>query len=49
MNHDLIHILSTKILEDANIKPAASENIIIDCIPFIAIRAIIDGLTTRDQ
>lgn len=47
MKHDLIHILSTKILDDANIKSAASENIIIDCIPFIAIRAIDAGLQQK--
>lgn len=37
---NLIHILSTKILDEAIIKQAASENILIDCIPYIQIKPI---------
>lgn len=40
MNHEPTFILSTKILDEAIIKQAASENIMIDCVPFIQINPI---------
>lgn len=40
MKRATIHILSTKILDEAIIEQAASENILIDCVSFIEIRPV---------
>ncbi len=42
MNHQPIHILSTKILDDAILKQAAFENIVIECVPFIETKSIVN-------
>jgi uroporphyrinogen-III synthase len=47
MNDAPIHILSTKSLDERMIQRAASENIYIDCIPFIKIENINDEIVHK--
>ncbi len=48
MNRDPIHILSTKILDEAILQQAESKNILIDCIPFIQIETL-DTIELQQQ